>query len=119
MKKLADKIYDTTPGLTQRKYIRHISRCKINLLFNLTLLKYVKDFPKKQSKILQKTQDNEEVGAKRAQKFMDKCDQIIELRKQRKNGSIVDKDLTLEIAAQDWPFLYEKNYTIYMDAVKK
>ena len=50
---------------------------------------------------------------------MEKCEQIAELRKHRKHGSIVDKDLTLEIAAQDWPYLYEKNYKIYIEALEK
>ena len=27
--------------------------------------------------------------------------------------------LALEIAAQDWPHLYEKNYQIYVEAYKK
>ena len=51
---------------------------------------------------------------------MDKCDQITELRKQRKQyGSISDKDLTLEVAAQDWPFLYEKNFSLFSDSYEK
>lgn len=51
--------------------------------------------------------------------FMQNCDQITELREARRHGSIADKDLTVEIAAQDWPYLYEKNYQIYMEAYNK
>ena len=67
---------------------------------------------------------------------MQNCDQITELRKQRKHGSITDKDLSkwksslrlvyktvfrvaIEVAAQDWPFLYQKNFQIYMEAYNK
>lgn len=51
---------------------------------------------------------------------MAKCDQITEVRKQRKQyGSLPDKDLTLEVAALDWPFLYEKNFVIYMEKYNK
>ena len=52
-------------------------------------------FPKKQSKILAGIKHEEEVGAKRARNFISKCDQISELRKQRKpQGSLADKDIS-------------------------
>ena len=52
------------------------------------------EFPKKVSKILAGIKHEEEVGARRAQNFMNKCEQIAELREQRKHGSIADKDLS-------------------------
>lgn len=51
-------------------------------------------FPKKHSKILAGIKHKEEIGARRAQKFMNTCQQIAELREQRKHGSIADKDLS-------------------------
>ena len=52
-------------------------------------------FPKKQSKILAGIKHEEEVGARRARNFISKCEQITELRKQRKpHGSFADKDLS-------------------------
>ena len=52
-------------------------------------------YPKKQSKILAGIKHEEEIGARRARNFMAKCDQITEMRKQRKkHGKIEDKDLS-------------------------
>ena len=84
--------------------------------------------PKKQSKILAGVKHEEEVGAKRAKRFMEKCDLIDQARKRRRHGSIGDKDLSkchvcitnyeftfldIEIEAQDWERLYEQNYQAY------
>ena len=55
---------------------------------------YWLEYPKKTSKILAGSKPEDEVGARRAQKFMDNCDQITMLREQRRHGSIADKDLS-------------------------
>ena len=53
------------------------------------------DYPKKQSNILAGIKHEEEVGERRALNLMAKCDQITEVRKQRKQyGSLPDKDLS-------------------------
>jgi hypothetical protein len=65
MKKLAQKIYDTTPGINDRKFYSPIP--------SLTVCP-ISEYPKKQSKILAGIKHEEEVGAKRARNFMAKCD---------------------------------------------
>ena len=64
------------------------------------------EFPKKHSKILSDVNHEEEQGAHRAQKFMENCDQITELRNQRKKyGSIADKDLS-KFGDACWSYIY-------------
>ena len=69
MKELAKKIYDSTPGIQEQ-------------------------FPKKQSKILSDVEPEDEIAPKRAKKFMQKCEQIAELRDRRKYGSINERNLS-------------------------
>jgi len=94
MKKIAHKIYDTTPQINQL-------------------------FPKKQSKILAGVKHDEEVGEKRARKFLLNCELVDAARKKRTHGSIADRDLNVEVEAQDWEILYEHNYKVYSDAFKE
>ena len=88
MTRLAQKIYDTTPGINECKFFA------IDHLINWFYIDILLEFPKKASKILAGIKHEEEVGARRAQNFMNKCEQIAELREQRKHGSIADKDLS-------------------------
>ena len=65
-----------------------------------------------------KQEENFEI--RRAKAFMDKCSQIEHLRQQKRQfGSITDKDLTLEVAAQDWANLYEKHFEAYCNAFRE
>ena len=81
------------------------------------------EYPKNQSKILVNVKENtnfdaEERGPARANKFKHQCEQIQSLRELAKYGSITDKDLAMEVPAQDWPKLYEKNFNEYCKAVE-
>jgi hypothetical protein len=58
----------------------------------------------------------ESKGPERArafQKHFEQIDQLREMYKQQK-GSITEKDLTLEVAAQDWPHLVNQNHKRYL-----
>lgn len=50
-------------------------------------------------------------------KFLKHFEQIDQLRilrkKELEKGSIPDRDLTLEIPAQDWPYLCQSNHRLY------
>ena len=35
--------------------------------------------------------------------------------RRKEKGSITDKDLTLEVPAQDWPYLCNQNHHLYKD----
>ena len=62
---------------------------------------------------------DESKGRKRAKKFIKHYEHIDHLREMRKKekekGSITDKDLTLEVPAQDWPYLCNENYTLFLE----
>ena len=65
-------------------------------LISLTDFAFV-EFPKKQSSILADMKEEDQKGQKRANDFLTKCEQINEMRKQRRTspqGSIADKDLS-------------------------
>ena len=84
-------------------------------------------YPKNQSKILVNVKENtnfdaEDRGPARAKKFNNQCEQIAELRKMSKMGqygSIQDRDLAMEVPAQDWPKLYKTNFELFCQASKK
>ena len=77
------------------------------------------EFPKTQSKILVNVKETEEKGPARAMKFKNQCEQIENLRELSKYGNITDKDLAMEVPAQDWPRLYDTNFRIYSEACKR
>ena len=84
-------------------------------------------YPKNQSKILVNVKENtnfdaEDRGPSRAKKFNNQCEQIAELRKMSKMGqygSIQDRDLAMEVPAQDWPKLYKTNFELFCKASEK
>ena len=49
-------------------------------------------------------------------KFKNQCEQIESLRELSKYGKIEDRDLAMEVPAQDWPRLYETNFGIFTES---
>ena len=90
MKKIAHKIYDTTPGINDSKHfiIPDHSTSPNDHLFLFAV------YPKKQSKILAGVKHEEQIGIKRAKHFMQNCELIDAARKKRMYGSVADKDLS-------------------------
>ena len=82
--------------------LRNVSYSIDRFYFQINL-----EYPKNQSKILINVKELEEKGPARAMKFKNQCEQIENLRELAKYGSITDKDLAMEVPAQDWPRLYE------------
>ena len=74
------------------------------------------EYPKTQSKILINVKETEEKGPARAMKFKNQCEQIESLRELSKYGKIEDRDLAMEVPAQDWPRLYETNFGIFTES---
>jgi hypothetical protein len=85
-------------------------------------------YPKQQSNILANMKQENGKGPRRALKLVKHFEQIDQLRDLRRReqeriyrekasgqvkGSIIEKDLTLEVQAQDWPHLCNENHKLY------
>mmetsp|Transcript_16818 Transcript_16818/g.21292 ORF Transcript_16818/g.21292 Transcript_16818/m.21292 type:complete len:184 (+) Transcript_16818:206-757(+) len=135
MKILARRIYDSTPGI---ETILPKKKSKILLEADeeaeekaLRARNFVTKCEQIQE-VRNKRKANEEINkAERDyQKYLNKAEDPREIAEEKRyreeiikaknaHGSIADKDLVVEIEAQDWESLYEKNYRLYVDAFRE
>ena len=93
MKILAQRIYESTPGIDQCKSNYPISSTAqlLFLFFEYSHYFFSSVIPKKKSKILSEADEEAEERAKRARNFITKCEQIQDVRKKRKANEEIKK----------------------------